>query len=59
MMGDKLALSNALRQWLKQTLLLLQTEQYDLDKKKRRYASISKVERFALAEEIKRMENIV
>ena len=56
MMGDKLALSNALRQWLKQTLLLLQTEQYDLDKKKRRYASISKVERFALAEEIKRME---
>ena len=56
MMGDKLTLSDSLRQWLKQTLLLLQIEQYDLDKKKRRYASISKAERFALIEEIKRME---
>ena len=56
MMGDKLNLSDALRQWLKQTLLSMQVEQYDLDKKKRRYASISKVERFALIEEIKKME---
>ena len=56
MMGDKLTLSDALRQWLKKTILILQTEQFDLDKKKRRYASISKNERFALIEEIKKME---
>ena len=31
MMGDKLTLSDALRQWLKKTILILQTEQFDLD----------------------------
>ena len=56
MMGDKLTLSYSLRQWIKQTILLLQIEKYDLDKKKRRFASISKAERFALIEEIKRIE---
>ena len=57
MMGDKLTLSDALRKWLKQTLLLLQNENIKLDKQKRRYASISKAERFALIEEIKKMES--
>ena len=56
MMRDKLTLSDYLRQWLKQTLLLLQEEQFNLDKKRRRYASISKNERFALIEEIQKME---
>ena len=56
MMGDKLALSDALHQWLRQTLLMLQIEQFDLDKKKRRFASISKNDRFALMEEIKKLE---
>ena len=56
MMGDKLALSDALRQWLKQTLLMVQIDKFDLDKKKRRYASISKNDRFALIEEIKKIE---
>ena len=57
MMGDKLTLSEALRKWLKQTLLLLQNENIKLDRKKRRYTSISKAERFALIEEIKKMES--
>ena len=57
MMGDKLALSDALHQWLKQTLLILQIEQFDLIKRKRRFASISQNDRFALMEEIKKMEN--
>ena len=56
MMGDKLALSDSLRQWLKQTILLLQTEQFDLDKKKRTYKSVSKNDRFEIIEEIKKME---
>ena len=56
MMGDKLALSDSLRKWLKKTILILQIEQFDLDKQKRRYASISKNERFAFIEEIKKME---
>ena len=56
MMGDKLALSDALREWLKQTILLLQTEQFDFEKKKRRHASISKNDRFEIIEEIKKME---
>ena len=56
MMGDKLTLSDSLRQWLKQTILLLQTEQFDFEKKKRRYASISKNDRFEIIEEIKKME---
>ena len=57
MMDDKLTLSDALRQWLKQTILSLQKETNELDNKKRRYASISKAERFALIEEIKRIES--
>ena len=57
MMDDKLILSDALRQWLKQTILSLQKETNELDKQKRRYASISKAERFALIEEIKRIES--
>ena len=57
MMGDKLTLSDALRKWLKKTLLLLQNDQNDLDKKRRRYASISKAERFTLIEEIKKIES--
>ena len=56
MMRDKLTLSDYLRQWLKQTLLLLQEEQFNLDKKRRTFASVSKNERFALIEEIKKME---
>ena len=56
MMGDKLALSDALRQWLKQTLLLLQEEQFNFDRQKRRFTSISKNDRFALIEEIKKIE---
>ena len=57
MMGDKLTLSDALSKWLKQTLLLLQNENNKLDREKRRYASISKAERFALIEEIEKMES--
>ena len=57
MMDDKLTLSDALRQWLKQTILSLQKESNELDKQKRRYASISKAERFALIEEIKKIES--
>ena len=56
MMGDKLALSETLLHWLKQTLLMLQIEQFDLDQKKRRFASISKNDRFSLIEEIKKIE---
>ena len=56
MMGDKLALSDSLRQWLKQTLLMLQIDQFNLYKEKKRYTNISKSDRFALIEEIKKME---
>ena len=41
MMGDKLALSDSLRQWLKQTLLILQIDQFNLYKEKKRYTNIS------------------
>ena len=57
MMGDKLTLSDALRKWLKQTILLLQNEQNELDKKKRSYSIISKAERFAFIDEIKKIES--
>ena len=56
MMGDKLTLSDALRQWLKQTLLFLQVDQFNLEKKKIRNVSISKNDRFAIMEEIKKIE---
>ena len=56
MMDDKLTLSDAFRQWLKkkQNILSLQKETNELDKQKRRYATISKAKRLELIEEIKR-----
>ncbi len=54
MMDDKLTLSDAFRQQLKQTILSTQKETNELDKQKRRYSSVSTAEIFELIKENKR-----
>ena len=54
--NEKLTLCDSLRQWLKQSLLLLQKEKNDIENNKKNYVEISQNEQFALIEEINKME---
>ena len=55
-LNEKLLLCDSLRHWFKQTLLLLQQEQYLIEQQKKNYAEISQNEKFSIIEEIKKME---
>ena len=53
---DKLNLSEALRKWLKQTLLLMRYEEIEIENNRRMQTKIKKNDRFALTESISREE---
>ena len=54
---DKLDLSEALRNWLKQTILLMHIEQYEIEEERRKFAKIKKNDRFSLIEKISKEDS--
>ena len=55
--SDKLDLSDALRKWLKQTLILNHIEENELENQRRRQTKIKKSDRFSLIEKITKEES--
>ena len=54
---DKLELSEALRNWLKQTIILMHIEENEIEEQKRKFAKINKNDRFSLIEKINREDS--
>ena len=55
-MADKLNLSEALRTWLKQTIILIHNEEIEIENKRRKKTEIKKRDRFALIEKKQKEE---